>query len=380
MQEAASEVAYAANFVEWYAEEAKRIQGEVIASFDPNRRTVVRQPIGVCAAITPWNFPLAMVTRKVAPALAAGAPWCSSQQDKRRCRHWPQPNWLPLRIATRGAERHHRQRSARHGPRVVRKPGGAPPQLHRLHRSGAQTDGAMRAHHQETGARTRRQRPLYRFEDADIDSAVSGAMSSKFRNADVRPACAPTASTCKMPSTTVLWKSWPKKCNRCTWAAADPGVTQGPLIDRAAMEKVRLHVGEDALAHGARLLAGGQALRERFFAPTLVADATSAMPRCARESVRPAGARFVFTPKRKPIAAASRIRAGLLFLRRDMGRITRVSEALEYGMVGVNTGMLGSRQVPFGGIKQSGLGREGSRHGMEEYLEMKLVVTGDVLA
>ena len=165
LQEAASEVAYAANFVEWYAEEAKRIQGEVIASFDPNRRTVVlRQPIGVCAAITPWNFPLAMVTtqsgagagRRLHRGAQASGTNAAVGAGRRR-------TGAARRIATGGAERHHRQRRARHGPRVVRKPGGAPPQLHRLHRCGPPADGAMRAHHQKAGARTRRQRPLYRF-------------------------------------------------------------------------------------------------------------------------------------------------------------------------------------------------------------------------
>ena len=383
LQEAASEVAYAANFVEWYAEEAKRIQGEVIASFDPNRRTVVlRQPIGVCAAITPWNFPLAMVTRKVAPALAAGCtvvlkPAEQTPLSALAAAELAQRAGLPpgvLNVIT-ASDAPAMGRALCESPAVRHLSFTGSTDVGRL--LMAQCAPTIKKLALELGGNA----PFIVFDDADIDSAVSGAMSSKFRNAGQTCVCANRFYVQDAVYDRFVEKLAEKMQSLHVGSGFDPGVTQGPLIDRAAMEKVRLHV-EDALAHGARLLAGGQALRERFFAPTLVADATEAM-RCAREETfGPLAPVFRFHTEEEAIAAANATEYGLAcyFYSRDMGRITRVSEALEYGMVGVNTGMLGSEQVPFGGIKQSGLGREGSRHGMEEYLEMKLVVTGDVLA
>ncbi|MDO5653043.1 MAG: NAD-dependent succinate-semialdehyde dehydrogenase [Brachymonas sp.] len=381
LAEAKGEVAYGASFVEWYAEEAKRIPGEVIASFDANRRqTVLRQAVGVCAAITPWNFPLAMITRKVAPALAAGCTVVLKPAEQT-----PLSALAAAELALRAGV----------PPGVLNVITGsdapaigkvlcASPVVRHLSFTGstevgrllmAQCAPTIKKLALELGGNA----PFIVFDDADLDSAVSGTISSKFRNAGQTCVCANRIYAQEAVYDRFVEKLAAKMQTIQVGNGFETGVTQGPLIDAAAMEKVQSHV-DDAVQQGARLLAGGKALGGQFFAPTLVADATSAM-RCAKEETfGPLAAVFRFKTEDEAIAAANATEYGLAcyFYSRDIGRITRVSEALEYGMVGVNVGQLGSEQVPFGGIKQSGLGREGSHHGMDEYLEMKLVITGDV--
>ena len=382
LQEAASEVAYAANFVEWYAEEAKRIQGEVIASFDPNRRTVVlRQPIGVCAAITPWNFPLAMVTRKVAPALAAGCtvvikpaaftPLSALAIAELALRAGIPAGVLNVITTTHSsdvgtvlcASETVRHLSFTGSTEVGRKlMAQCAPTLKRL---------AL-----ELGGNA----PFIVFDDADIDSAVAGAMQSKFRNAGQTCVCANRFY--------VQDKVYERFVEQMAQAMRDTlqvgngfaqGSTVGPLIEAAAVQKVQAQI-DDAVAHGGRIMTGGKVANGLFVEPTLIANAQPNMLCAREETFGPLAPVFRFHTEGEAIAAANNTPFGLAsyFYSRDMGRITRVSEALEYGMVGVNVGVFGSENSPFGGIKQSGMGREGARHGMDEYLEMKLVVTGDV--
>lgn len=381
LAEAIGEVRYAANFVEWFAEEAKRVYGETIASFEAGKRNMVlRQPIGVCAAITPWNFPLAMITRKVAPALAAG------------CTVVVKPAELTPLSATAAT--------------ILAEKAGIPPGvINIITTSDAATVGQVLCasdtvrHLSFTGstevgrilmaqcAPTIKKvalelggnAPFIVFDDADLDSAVAGAMASKYRNAGQTCVCANRIYVQSGVYEEFVAKLAAQVQQLRVGDGFAPETTTGPLIEPAALEKVQAHI-DDAVARGARIITGGKALHGQFFAPTVLADVTANMRVAHEETFGPLAPVFRFEAEAEAIAAANATPYGLAsyFYSRDIGRITRVSEALEYGMVGVNTGLLGSEQVPFGGIKQSGLGREGSRHGMEEYLELKYISTGDV--
>ncbi len=388
LAETRGEVAYGASFVEWFAEEAKRMNGETLPQFDNNRRLLVlKQPIGVCAAITPWNFPLAMITRKVAPALAAGCPVIVK------------PAELTPLTALAAAE-------------LALRAGLPPGVLNVLSADSAQSiaigqvlcaSDAVR-HLSFTGstevgrilmaqcAPTVKKlalelggnAPFIVFDDADLDSAVEGALASKYRNAGQTCVCANRFYVQAGVYEAFLQKFAAKVGTLQVGNGFAEGVSIGPLIEPAALDKVQRHL-DDALALGARLLTGGQRLSAlgsgQFFAPTVLADCHATM-QCAREETfGPLAPVFKFHTEQEAIAAANATEFGLAsyFYSRDIGRIWRVSEALEYGMVGVNVGILATEHVPFGGVKQSGLGREGSHHGIDEYLEMKYVCVGDVL-
>ena len=382
--EAKGEIAYGASFVEWFAEEAKRVNGETLPQFDNNRRLmVIKQPIGVCAAITPWNFPLAMITRKVAPALAAGCtvvikpaeltPLTALAAGELALRAGIPPGVLNLVTADSS------------NSIAIGKVICASPVVQHLSFTGstevgrilmAQSAPTVKKLSLELGGNA----PFIVFDDADIDSAVEGAMASKYRNAGQTCVCAN-----RFYAQSGIYDAFVEKFTAKVKALKvgngfDEGVNQGPLIEEAALQKVERHV-QDACALGGRLLTGGKRLTGQFFEPTVIADATANMLCAQEETFGPFAPVFRFELEQEAIDAANATEFGLAsyFYSRDVGRIYRVAEALEYGMVGINVGILATEHVPFGGVKQSGLGREGSHFGMDDYLEIKYLCIGDVL-
>jgi succinate-semialdehyde dehydrogenase / glutarate-semialdehyde dehydrogenase len=382
--EAKGEVAYGASFVEWFAEEAKRINGETLPQFDNNRRLmVIRQPIGVCAAITPWNFPLAMITRKVAPALAAGCPVVIKPAELT-----PLTALAAAELAIRaGIPAGVLNMLTADGPNsiAIGKVLCASDVVRHISFTGstevgrilmAQSAPTVKKLSLELGGNA----PFIVFDDADVDSAVEGAIASKYRNAGQTCVCAN-----RIYVQAGVYDAFVEKFAATVGAMKvgngfEDGVVQGPLIEDAAVEKVQRHV-QDALSKGARIVTGGQKLQGQFFQPTVVADATGEMLCAKEETFGPLAPIFRFQTEQEAVDAANATEFGLAsyFYSRDIGRITRVSEALEYGMVGINVGIIATEHVPFGGVKQSGLGREGSRHGVDEYVEMKYLCIGDVL-
>ncbi|MEW6693490.1 MAG: NAD-dependent succinate-semialdehyde dehydrogenase [Pseudomonadota bacterium] len=384
LPEAKGEVAYGASFVEWFAEEAKRVNGETLPPFDHNRRLLVlRQPIGVCAAITPWNFPLAMITRKVAPALAAGCPVVIKPAEQT-----PLTALAAAELALRaGIPAGVLNVLTSDGPGSVEigRVLCASPVVRHLSFTGstevgrilmAQSAPTVKKLSLELGGNA----PFIVFDDADLDSAVEGAFASKYRNAGQTCVCSNRLFVQEGVYEAFVQKFAAKVATAKVGNGFEEGVNQGPLIEEAAVEKVQRHV-DDALAKGARLLTGGRRLGGLFYAPTVVADATPDMLCAREETFGPFAPVFKFRTEEEVIRLANDTEYGLAgyFYSRDVGRIFRVAEALEYGMVGVNVGILATEHVPFGGVKQSGLGREGSHHGIDEYVEIKYVCIGDVL-
>ena len=381
--EAKGEVAYGASFVEWFAEEAKRINGETLPTFDNNRRLmVVKQPIGVCAAITPWNFPLAMITRKVAPALAAG------------CTVIIKPAELTPLTALAAAELALRagipagvlnMLTADSANSIsVGKVLCASDVVRHISFTGstevgrilmAQSAPTVKKMSLELGGNA----PFIVFDDADVDSAVEGAMASKYRNAGQTCVCANRFYVQDGIYDAFVAKFSAKVRALKVGNGFEDGVAQGPLIEDAAVDKVRRHVA-DAIAKGGQVVVGGNALQGQFFEPTVVANASADMLCAREETFGPFAPVFRFKTEQEAIDAANNTEFGLAsyFYSRDVGRIFRVSEALEYGMVGINVGILATEHVPFGGVKQSGLGREGSHHGMDDYVEIKFLCLGDI--
>ena len=379
--EAKGEVAYGASFVEWFAEEAKRINGQTLPQFDNNRRLMVtKEPIGVCAAITPWNFPLAMITRKVAPALAAGCPVVIKPAEltpltalaaaELAMRAGIPPGVLNVVTSTHSSD--------------VGKVMCASPIVRHLSFTGstqvgrilmAQCAPTVKKLALELGGNA----PFIVFDDADIDSAVEGAMASKYRNAGQTCVCANRIYVQDAVYDQFVEKFAVKVKTLKVGNGFAEGVTTGPLIEDKAVAKVAQHVA-DALAKGGKLLAGGHKLNGQFFEPTLIGDATADMLCAKEETFGPFAPVFRFKNEQEAIDAANNTEFGLAsyFYSRDVGRIFRVAEALEYGMVGINVGVIATEHVPFGGVKQSGLGREGSSHGIEEYVEMKYLCVGDI--
>jgi len=381
LAEARGEVAYGASFVQWFAEEAKRVNGQTLASYDGNKRyTVLKQPIGVCAAITPWNFPLAMITRKVAPALAAG------------CTVVIKPAELTPLTALATAELAQR---AGFPPGVINVVTGmdapaigqalcASDIVRHLSFTGstevgrilmAQCAPTVKKLSLELGGNA----PFIVFDDADLDSAVEGALASKYRNAGQTCVCANRLYVQDGVYEAFVKKLAARVKTMKVGNGFDDGVSVGPLIEPAALAKVDKHV-KDAVKKGGRVLTGGGRLKGQFYEPTVIADASSKMLVAREETFGPVAPVFRFKTEQEAIDAANATEYGLAsyFYARDIGRITRVGEALEYGMVGINTGLISTEHVPFGGVKQSGLGREGSSHGIEEYLEMKYLCVADV--
>ncbi|WHZ11220.1 MAG: Succinate-semialdehyde dehydrogenase [NAD(P)+] [Burkholderiaceae bacterium] len=384
LAEARGEVAYGASFVEWFAEEAKRVNGETLAQYDNNRRVLVlRQPIGVCAAITPWNFPLAMITRKVAPALAAG------------CTVVIKPAELTPLTALAAAELAQRAGMPAGVLNMLSADGAnsiaigkalcASDVVRHLSFTGstevgrilmAQSAPTVKKLSLELGGNA----PFIVFDDADLDSAVEGAIASKYRNAGQTCVCSNRLYVQDGVYDRFVEKFSAKVKGLKVGNGFEDGVVQGPLIEEAALQKVERHLA-DAVAKGGRVQTGGHRLKGQFFEPTVVSEASADMACAREETFGPFAPVFRFKTEQEAIDAANATEFGLAsyFYSRDVGRIFRVAEGLEYGMVGINTGIISTEHVPFGGVKQSGLGREGSSHGMEEYVEMKYLCLGDIL-
>ena len=382
--EAKGEVAYGASFVEWFAEEAKRVNGETLPAWDNNRRLmVIKQPIGVCAAITPWNFPLAMITRKVAPALAAGCPVIIKPAEltpltalaagELAMRAGISPGVLNILCADSA------------NSIAVGKVFCASEVVRHISFTGstevgrilmAQSAPTVKKMSLELGGNA----PFIVFDDADIDSAVDGAMASKYRNAGQTCVCANRIYVQEAVYDQFVQKFTAKVKAIKVGNGFEEGVAQGPLIEDAAVEKVERHV-KDAVAKGGKVLTGGKRMQGQFFEPTVISEANASMLCATEETFGPVAPVFRFKSEQEVIDMANNTVFGLAsyFYSRDVGRIFRVSEALEYGMVGINVGILATEHVPFGGVKQSGLGREGSSHGMEDYVEMKYLCLGDIL-
>ena len=384
LAEAKGEVAYGASFVEWFAEEAKRVNGETLPQFDNNRRLMVlKQPIGVCAAITPWNFPLAMITRKVAPALAAGCPVIIKPAELTPLTALAAAE-LAIRAGIPAGVLNMITADASNSI-AVGKVICASDVVRHISFTGstevgrilmAQSAPTVKKMSLELGGNA----PFIVFNDADIDSAVEGAFASKYRNAGQTCVCSNRLYVQEGVYDEFVTKFAAKVKTAKVGNGFEDGVNQGPLIEEAALVKVQRHV-DDAVAKGGRVVAGGKRLAGQFFEPTVVADATADMLCAKEETFGPFAPVFKFSTEQEAIDAANNTEFGLAsyFYSRDIGRIYRVGEALEYGMVGVNVGILATEHVPFGGVKQSGLGREGSHFGMDDYIEVKYLCLGDIL-
>ncbi len=384
--EAKGEIAYGASFVEWFAEQAKRVMGDTIAA--PNttsRMLVLREPIGVCVAITPWNFPTAMITRKVSPALAAGCtivlkPAEQTPLSALALAVLAEQAGIPpgvLNILSADSERSIELGKVLCASPVVRKVTftGSTQVGRILMQQSAPTIKKMSL---ELGGHA----PFIVFDDADIDAAIEGAMASKYRNAGQTCVC-----TNRFYVHAKIYDSFVEKLAARVSGTLTVGegfednVTTGPLIDDAAILKVEQHV-QDAIAKGATVLTGGarHSRGGRFYQPTVISNVTEDMLCMREETFGPLAPVVKFTDEADVVRLANNTEYGLAsyFYSRDIGRIFRVAEALEYGMVGVNTGLISNEMAPFGGVKQSGLGREGSVFGMDDFIEMKYVCLGGI--
>lgn len=381
LTESRGEVAYGASFIEYYAEEAKRIAGETLPGHGADKRILVmREPIGVVAAITPWNFPLAMITRKCAPALAAGCPVVIKPAEATpltalALAKLADDAGLPAGVinvltAEKPAEIGHVLTT---DPRV-RKVSftGSTPVGKRLLAQCAET---VKKASLELGGNA----PFVVFDDADLDAAVEGAIASKFRNSGQTCVCTNRFLVQDGIYDAFIARFAERIAELKVGNGLDDDVTQGPLINAAAIDKVQAHIA-DARSKGARLVCGGEphALGGTFFQPTLLADVTADMHVAREETFGPVAPVFRFTDEAQAIAMANATEFGLAayVYARDYRRIWQVMEGLEYGMVAINEGLLSTELAPFGGIKESGLGREGSHHGLEEYTELKYVCMG----
>ncbi|MDW3688301.1 NAD-dependent succinate-semialdehyde dehydrogenase [Cupriavidus sp. CV2] len=385
LAEARGEAVYAASFLEWFAEEAKRVHGDVLATPASDKRLlVVKEPVGVCAAITPWNFPLAMITRKAGPALAAGCamvlkPAEDTPLSALALALLAERAGLPaglLSVVTGDAASSIEIGGELTGSPVVRKLSftGSTEVGRILMRQSAPTIKKLSL---ELGGNA----PFIVFDDADLDAAVEGAMASKYRNAGQTCVCANRLYVHDKVYDAFAGKLVAAVKKLKVGHGIEPGVLQGPLINEDAVAKVEQHIA-DALAKGARVLTGGKrhSLGGTFFEPTVLADVAPDMVVAKQETFGPLAPLFRFTSDEEVVNMANDTEFGLAsyFFSRDIGRIWRVAEALEYGMVGINTGLISNEVAPFGGVKQSGLGREGSSYGIEEYLEVKYLCMGGV--
>jgi len=380
--ESRGEVAYAASFLEWFGEEAKRIYGDTIPAHQPDKRIVViKEPIGVVACITPWNFPLAMITRKAGPAIAAG------------CAVVLKPASQTPFSALALAELAERAGVPRGVFNVITGPASeigaeltSNPIVRKLSFTGSTETGKLLMAQCATTVKKLSlelggNAPFIVFEDADLDAAVEGAIASKYRNTGQTCVCANRLLVHDAVYDAFAGKLAEAVKKLRPAPGTDAGATQGPLIDDRAVEKVESHIA-DATAKGAKVLLGGKrhALGGRFFEPTILTDVTSAMAVAREETFGPVAPLFRFTTEADAIALANDTEFGLAayFYGRDIGRIWRVAEALEYGIVGINTGIISTEVAPFGGVKESGLGREGSKYGLEEFLEVKYLCLGGI--
>ena len=380
--ESLGEVAYAAGFLEWFGEEAKRVYGDTIPAPQADKRIVViKQPIGVVACITPWNFPLAMITRKAGPAIAAGCTVVLKPAS--------QTPFSALALAELG-ERAGLPKGVFNvitGSAV--EIGGeltSNPKIRKLSFTGstetgkllmAQCAGTVKKISLELGGNA----PFIVFDDADLDAAVEGAMASKYRNTGQTCVCANRIYVQDAVYDAFAAKLAEAVATLTPAPGLEAGATQGPLIDDRAVQKVEEHIG-DALSKGARVVTGGgrHALGGRFFQPTVLADVTTSMLIASEETFGPVAPLFRFQTEAEAITLGNDTPFGLAayFYGRDIGRVWRVAEALESGMVGINTGIISNEVAPFGGVKESGLGREGSKYGIEEFLEVKYLCFGGI--
>lgn len=380
--ESRGEVAYAAGFLEWFGEEAKRVYGDTIPGHQADKRIVViKQPVGVAACITPWNFPLAMITRKAGPAIAAGCavvlkPASQTPFSALALAELGERAGLPkgvLNVVTGAASEIGGELTSNPDVRKLSFTGSTQVGKQLM----AQCAATIKKISLELGGNA----PFIVFDDADLDAAVEGAIASKYRNTGQTCVCANRllvqdgvydAFAKKLADAVAKLKPAP---------GLEPGATQGPLIDDRAVAKVEEHIG-DALAKGARVVVGGKrhSLGGRFFEPTILADVTPAMMVAREETFGPVAPLFRFKTDDEAIAIANDTEFGLAayFYGRDIARVWKVAEALEAGMVGINTGLISTEVAPFGGVKQSGLGREGSKYGIEEFLEVKYLCLGGI--
>jgi succinate-semialdehyde dehydrogenase/glutarate-semialdehyde dehydrogenase len=380
LAEARAEVDYASSFTEFFAEEAKRIYGEIIPTpKESGRVLVLKQPIGVVGAITPWNFPLAMITRKVSPALAAGCtvvvkPAPETPLSALALAALAERAGLPagvLNVVTGDAEAIGGELTSNPDVRMITFTGST--EVGKL--LMRQAAGTVKKLALELGGNA----PFIVFDDADLDAAVQGALASKYRNSGQTCVCANRILVQAAIYDRFAEKLAGEVAKLKVGDGTVAGVTQGPLINDAAVVKVEAHV-KDAVARGARVVAGGKrhALGRSFYEPTVLADVTPAMRLAQEETFGPLAPLFRFGDESEAIAIANNTPYGLAayFYTRDLARAWRVAEALEYGIVGVNEGIISSELAPFGGMKESGLGREGSHHGIEEFIELKYVMMG----
>ncbi|CDM42298.1 NADP-dependent succinate-semialdehyde dehydrogenase [Ectopseudomonas oleovorans] len=385
LTEARGEVLYAASFIEWFAEEAKRVYGDTIPGHQPDKRLIVtKEPIGVTAAITPWNFPAAMITRKAGPALAAGCAMVLKPA--------PQTPFSALALAVL-AERAgipaglfsvlpaDAERSREVGAELC-----ANPIVRKLSFTGSTGVGiklmeqcapTLKKLSLELGGNA----PFIVFEDADLDAAVEGALVAKYRNAGQTCVCANRLYVHEAVYDAFAEKLAAAVAKLRVGPGDEAGVVIGPLIDGNAVAKVQAHLA-DALEKGAKVLQGGKAheLGGHFFEPTVITDVTPDMRVAREETFGPLAPLFRFNDEAEVVRQANDTEFGLAgyFYTRDLGRTFRVAEALEYGMVGINTGLISNEVAPFGGMKASGLGREGSKYGLDEYLEIKYLCLGGI--
>ncbi|WP_417760214.1 NADP-dependent succinate-semialdehyde dehydrogenase [Shewanella sp.] len=373
LAEAKGEVSYAASFIEWFAEEAKRLYGDVIPGHQADKRLlVIKQSIGVCAAITPWNFPAAMITRKAGPALAAGCTMVLKPAEQTLLTALALAKLAELAGIPAGVFNVLPGHAAAIGKTlcdspVVRKltfTGSTPVGIKLMEQSAA----TLKKLSLELGGNA----PFIVFDDADIDAAVEGAMLSKYRNAGQTCVCTNRLYVHDSVYDEFADKLAQKVAQLKVGNGAEQGVDVGPLIDARACEKVQSHLA-DALAKGATLTYGGKPLEGNFIEPAVLTNVTSQMKVAKEETFGPIAPLFRFTDEAEVIAMANDTEFGLAayFYAKDLSRVWRVAEALEYGMVGINTGLISNEVAPFGGIKASGLGREGSKYGIDDYLEMK---------
>ncbi|GGA12365.1 NAD-dependent succinate-semialdehyde dehydrogenase [Neptunicoccus cionae] len=378
--EGRGEILYGASFIEWFGEEAKRNYGETIPGHQPDKRiTVIKQPVGVVASITPWNFPNAMIARKVAPALAVGCTFVA-----RPAKETPLSALAMALLAERaGVPSGVFSVVTNSRAPIIGKEFCDNPIVRKLTFTGStevgrilmeQAAGQIMKTSMELGGNA----PFIVFDDADLDKAVEGAMISKYRNNGQTCVCANRIYVQAGVYDAFAEKLAAAVADMNVGDGLDDGVSVGPLISEDAVEKVEEHI-KDATDKGAKIVAGGKrhALGGTFFEPTILTGVTSDMMVTNDETFGPVAPLFKFDTEEEVVAAANDTIFGLAsyFYSNDLSRVHRVQEALEYGMVGVNTGLISTELAPFGGVKQSGIGREGSRHGTEDYLEMKYICT-----
>ncbi len=380
LAEAKGEVTYAASFVEFYAEEAKRIYGETIPTFKKDARIVcIKQPVGVVAAITPWNFPAAMITRKVAPALAVGCTVVCKPASET-----PLTALALAELAERAGVPKGVLNMVTGKASVIGGELTSNPAVRMLTFTGSTEIGKILIEQcaktvKKVGMELGGNAPFIVFDDADLDKAVQGAMASKYRNAGQTCVCANRIYVQDGVYDAFAQKLAAEVAKLKVGRGTEAGVTTGPLINKAGVDKVEEHIA-DATSKGAKVILGGKALGGNFFEPTVITGVTSDMKVAREETFGPVAPLFRFKTDDEAIKLANATEFGLAayFYSRDVGRVWRVGERLEYGIIGINEGIISSEVAPFGGVKESGLGREGSHHGVEEFLEIKYMLMGGV--